>query len=83
MVLLGEDLISRVITLYSTHWCSSLSKCLPGLCQSQGSTCSNGEKKAGWWYKPIIPGLRRLREEDHKFKDSLDYIVNSRLAWNA
>jgi hypothetical protein len=26
-----------------------------------------------WWYTPIIPALRRLRQEDHKFKASLDY----------
>jgi hypothetical protein len=27
-----------------------------------------------WWYMPIIPAFRRLREEDCKFKASLDYI---------
>jgi hypothetical protein len=27
-----------------------------------------------WWFKPIIPGRRRLKKEDHIFKDSL-YIA--------
>jgi hypothetical protein len=27
-----------------------------------------------WWYTPVIPELRRLRQEDHKFKVSLGYI---------
>jgi hypothetical protein len=26
-------------------------------------------------YMPIIPAFRRLREEDHKFKANLGYIV--------
>jgi hypothetical protein len=31
-----------------------------------------------WWHTPIIPILKRWREEDHKFEASLDYKVNSR-----
>jgi hypothetical protein len=27
------------------------------------------------WYTPIISAFRRLRQEDHKFKASMDYIV--------
>jgi hypothetical protein len=27
-----------------------------------------------WWCMPIIPALRRLRKEGHKFKVSLGYI---------
>jgi hypothetical protein len=27
-----------------------------------------------WWPMPIIPALRRLRQEDHKFKANLGYI---------
>jgi hypothetical protein len=27
------------------------------------------------------PALRRLKQEDHKFKTSLGYILNSRPAW--
>jgi hypothetical protein len=27
------------------------------------------------WVMPIIPAHRRLRQEDHEFKVSLDYIV--------
>jgi hypothetical protein len=27
-----------------------------------------------WWYTPVIPALRKLRQEDHKFKVSLGYI---------
>jgi hypothetical protein len=26
-----------------------------------------------WWYTPIIPVHKRLREEDHEFKANLDY----------
>jgi hypothetical protein len=28
-----------------------------------------------WWYILIISALRGLRQEDHKFKASLGYIV--------
>jgi hypothetical protein len=28
-----------------------------------------------WWCTPILPALRRLRQEDWKFKDSLGYIT--------
>jgi hypothetical protein len=24
-----------------------------------------------WWYMPIVPALRRLRQEDHEFEASL------------
>jgi hypothetical protein len=27
-----------------------------------------------WWYIPVIPALRRLRQENYKFKASLCYI---------
>jgi hypothetical protein len=30
------------------------------------------------WYMSIIPALRRLRQEDHQFEDSLGYLVSSR-----
>jgi hypothetical protein len=33
---------------------------------------SDGEM---WWHTLIIPALRRQRQEDHKFKVSLGYIV--------
>jgi hypothetical protein len=29
----------------------------------------------------VIPALRRLRQEDHKFKTSFNYIWSSRPAW--
>jgi hypothetical protein len=29
-----------------------------------------------WWCTPIIPALGRQRQEDHKFKASLNYIVS-------
>jgi hypothetical protein len=29
---------------------------------------------------PVIPALRRLRQEEHKFKASLGYIAISRLS---
>jgi hypothetical protein len=28
-----------------------------------------------WWGTPVSPALRRLKQEDHKFKATLDYIV--------
>jgi hypothetical protein len=31
-----------------------------------------------WWCIPVIPALRRVRQEDHKFKTSLSYIARHR-----
>jgi hypothetical protein len=28
-----------------------------------------------WWYMSAIPAIGRLRQKDHKFEASLDYIV--------
>jgi hypothetical protein len=28
-----------------------------------------------WWYTSVIPALRRQKQEDCEFKDSLGYIV--------
>jgi hypothetical protein len=28
-----------------------------------------------WWHSPVVPGLGRLRQENCKFKASLDYIA--------
>jgi hypothetical protein len=30
-----------------------------------------------WWYIPVIPALRRWRQKDWEFEDSLDYTVRS------
>jgi hypothetical protein len=27
-----------------------------------------------WWYTPVIPALRRMRQEDYQLKASLGYI---------
>jgi hypothetical protein len=27
------------------------------------------------WYTPIIPALKRLKQENHEFKDNIGYIV--------
>jgi hypothetical protein len=35
----------------------------------------NQDKTHAWWFTPIIPALRRLRQEDHEFKASLGYIA--------
>jgi hypothetical protein len=32
------------------------------------------EENQAWWYTPVIPKLRRLRQEDSEFKASLGYI---------
>jgi hypothetical protein len=32
---------------------------------------------------PVIPALKRWKQEDHEFKASLGYIVSLRLAWGA
>jgi hypothetical protein len=29
----------------------------------------------GWWFVPVIPAIRRLRQEDQQFKVSLGYTV--------
>lgn len=42
--------------------------------------CSR-ESNALFWMKSLIPVLRKKRQEAHKFDMSLNYIVNSRLAW--
>jgi hypothetical protein len=31
-----------------------------------------------WWCTPVIPALRRLRQEDHEFKASLGYITTKK-----
>jgi hypothetical protein len=28
-----------------------------------------------WWHTSVTPALRRLRQEDHEFKNNLGYIV--------
>lgn len=35
--------------------------------------------RPGWWYTPLIPPLRRQRQEDHcQFEFGLIYILGSR-----
>jgi hypothetical protein len=34
-------------------------------------------KTKTWWYMPVISTLRRLRQEDHKFKANLSYMARS------
>jgi hypothetical protein len=36
---------------------------------------SNKLYHQAWWHAPVIPALRRLRQEDHKFEASLGYIA--------
>jgi hypothetical protein len=31
-----------------------------------------------WWYMSVIPALKRLRQEDQRFKAILDYIASLR-----
>jgi hypothetical protein len=37
----------------------------------------NGGACWEWWYTPVIPELRKARQEDFKVKDSLGYIMRS------
>ena len=43
-----------------------------------GSVPSTGKKKnvscQVWWHTLVIPVLGRLRQEDHRFKDSLSNL---------
>lgn len=32
-------------------------------------------KNTAWWPSPIIPALRKLRQEGHEFKTNLGYMV--------
>jgi hypothetical protein len=32
-----------------------------------------------WWHTPVIPALRRLREEEHEFEVRLGYIIRPNL----
>jgi hypothetical protein len=32
-----------------------------------------------WWFIPVIPTLRRLRQKDLEFMVSLGYIVSSKM----
>jgi hypothetical protein len=34
-----------------------------------------------WWFTPVIPALRRLRQEDLKLKASLGFIMSSQPIW--
>jgi hypothetical protein len=34
-----------------------------------------------WWHTPLIPALRRLKQEDHMFHSSMDYALIYRPAW--
>jgi hypothetical protein len=35
-----------------------------------------------WWYAPVIPALRKLRQEDLQFKTSLGYTARPCLKKN-
>jgi hypothetical protein len=35
-----------------------------------------------WWVTPVIPALRRLRQEDPEFESSLGYVASSRPTWD-
>jgi hypothetical protein len=55
-------------------------------CRALSSTLYHHLKKkechAVCWYMPLIPALRRLRQEGHKFETSLDYILRPCLKTN-
>jgi hypothetical protein len=36
-------------------------------------------RSRAWWYTPLIPVLRRQKQEDHEFKISLGYLVRPSL----
>jgi hypothetical protein len=35
------------------------------------------ERSLAWWHMPLIPALRRLRQEDREFPVNLGYIVET------
>jgi hypothetical protein len=35
------------------------------------------KKKVSWWHMPVMPTLKRLRQEDGQFEASLGYIGRS------
>jgi hypothetical protein len=60
--------------------------CLPSILKVLGSSPCIAEKQIKspkfswvWWCTPVIPILGRLRQEDHKFEDSLGYTVRAYL----
>jgi hypothetical protein len=42
---------------------------------SRSKKCSKNWLSKEWWPTPVIPALRRLRQEDLMFEASLSYIV--------
>jgi hypothetical protein len=43
--------------------------------------CKKYKRNWAWWFMPLDPALKRLRQEDIKFKVIVGYIVSSRPAW--
>jgi hypothetical protein len=39
--------------------------------------CEIRRHSRAWWYIPVIPALRKLRQEDHKFDARLGYEILS------
>jgi hypothetical protein len=42
----------------------------------------SGLKTWAWWDIPVISALRKLRQEDQEFQDSLGYVVRAHLQTN-
>jgi hypothetical protein len=45
--------------------------------QKAGVRAKKGDKSWAWWYTPVIPALRRLRQGNCELEASLGYIVST------
>lgn len=61
-------------------------KCSPRMCEAPGSVCTEcgGAHlwcELSWWYTPVVPALRRYKQEGQKFSVILADTLSSREAW--
>jgi hypothetical protein len=65
----GHSSSGRALTYQMQH-----SRFNPQYSKKGGREAGRKTNSQMWWPMPIIPALRRLRQEDHKFKANLGYI---------
>jgi hypothetical protein len=75
-----EYLIGRECHKYSKPKLSSRKATGLVLVTYRNEICENSKLGCQvWWHTPVIPALRRLRQEDCKFKVCLGFIVRPHL----